>query len=172
MGVKTPAVTCLLDHVCDKWELMHVSHFRPAAPVVPTVSRLSCGETNVKHRFRHFISPLSLAETFASVQLIISFRMPSQRSWRNDSHSGVWAWGWMWVRGTLNAEDLTPTLHPTHSLPFNNYAFNSQRSADCNVHTLRASLSGTFRQTLPDLVTPLKGHSSSPRSAPSERLGY
>ena len=30
--------------------------------------------------------------------------------------------------------------------------------------TLRASLSGTFLQTLPDLVTPLKGHSLSPRS--------
>ena len=30
--------------------------------------------------------------------------------------------------------------------------------------TLRASLSGTFLQTLPDLVTPLKGHSLSPRN--------
>ena len=30
--------------------------------------------------------------------------------------------------------------------------------------TLRASLSGTFLQTLPDLVTPLKGHSLSPRT--------
>ena len=44
--------------------------------------------------------------------------------------------------------------------------------------TLRASLSGTFLQTLPDLVTPLKGHSLSPRScpptrsAPSESFGY
>ena len=44
--------------------------------------------------------------------------------------------------------------------------------------TLRASLSGTFIQTLPDLVTPLKGHSLSPRSCPptrsvpSERFGY
>ena len=42
--------------------------------------------------------------------------------------------------------------------------------------TLRASLSGTFLQTLPDLVTPLKGqspHSCPPtRSAPSERFGY
>ena len=44
--------------------------------------------------------------------------------------------------------------------------------------TLRTSLSGTFLQTLPDLVTPLKGHSLSPRScpptrsAPSERFGY
>ena len=44
--------------------------------------------------------------------------------------------------------------------------------------TLRAPLSGTFLQTLPDLVTPLKGHSLSPRScpamrsAPSETFGY
>ena len=29
--------------------------------------------------------------------------------------------------------------------------------------TIRASLSGTFRQILPELVTPLKGHSLSPR---------
>ena len=42
----------------------------------------------------------------------------------------------------------------------------------------RKVLSGTFLQTLPDLVTPLKGHSLSQRScpamqsAPSERLGY
>ena len=33
-------------------------------------------------------------------------------------------------------------------------------------HTLPASLSGTFLQTPPELVTPLKGHSSSPRSCP------
>ena len=44
--------------------------------------------------------------------------------------------------------------------------------------TLQAPLSGTFLQTLPDLVTPLKGHSLSPRScpptwsAPSERFEY
>ena len=44
--------------------------------------------------------------------------------------------------------------------------------------TLRAPLSGTFLQTLPDLVMPLKGHSLSPRSCPatrstpSERFGY
>ena len=39
--------------------------------------------------------------------------------------------------------------------------------------TLRASLFGTFLQTLPDLVTPLKGHSLSPLSCsltPSERF--
>ena len=46
------------------------------------------------------------------------------------------------------------------------------------VFTFWASLSGTFLQTLPDLVPPLKGHSLSPRScpptrsAPSERCGY
>ena len=44
--------------------------------------------------------------------------------------------------------------------------------------TLRAPLFGTLLQTLPDLVTPLKGHSLSPcscpatRSAPSERFLY
>ena len=44
--------------------------------------------------------------------------------------------------------------------------------------TLRALLSGTFLQTLPHLVTPMKGHYLSPRScpatrsAPSERFGY
>ena len=41
--------------------------------------------------------------------------------------------------------------------------------------TLWAPLSGTFLRTLPDLVTPLKGHSSSPCSCPvtqSERFGY
>ena len=35
--------------------------------------------------------------------------------------------------------------------------------------TLRASLSGTFLQNLPDLVTPLKGHSLFPRSCPATR---
>ena len=44
--------------------------------------------------------------------------------------------------------------------------------------TLRAPLSGTLFQTLPELVTPLKGHSLFPpscpptMSAPSERFGY
>ena len=47
-----------------------------------------------------------------------------------------------------------------------------------HTHTLRALFSGTFLQTLPDLVMPLKGHSSSPRSCPatwsppSKRFGY
>ena len=50
--------------------------------------------------------------------------------------------------------------------------------SDCPFPTLRALLSSTFLQTVPDLVTPLKGHSLSPRScpltrsAPSERFGY
>ena len=38
-----------------------------------------------------------------------------------------------------------------------------------NRATLPASLSGTFLQTLPDLVTPLKGHFLSPRSCPPTR---
>ena len=54
----------------------------------------------------------------------------------------------------------------------------SQWHLDSPRATLRAPLSGTFLQTLPDLVAPLKGHSLSPRScpatrsAPSERFGY
>ena len=53
-----------------------------------------------------------------------------------------------------------------------------QRAFYMAVCTLWASLSGTFFQTLPDLVTPLKGHSLSPhscpatQSAPSKRFGY
>ena len=48
----------------------------------------------------------------------------------------------------------------------------------CTESTLRASLSGTFLQTLPELVTPLKGHSLPPQSCPlmlsvpSDRFGY
>ena len=37
------------------------------------------------------------------------------------------------------------------------------------LYTLRASLSGTLLQTLPDLVMPLKGYSLSPRSCPATR---
>ena len=36
--------------------------------------------------------------------------------------------------------------------------------------TLRAPLSGTFLQTLPDLITPLKGHSLSPCSCPTDAV--
>ena len=39
----------------------------------------------------------------------------------------------------------------------------------CFVPTLRTSLSGTLLQTLPDLVTLLKGYSLSPRSCPATR---
>ena len=38
------------------------------------------------------------------------------------------------------------------------------------IYTLRASLSGTFLQTLPDLVTSLKRHSLSPRRCPPVRV--
>ena len=54
----------------------------------------------------------------------------------------------------------------------------SAASMDREWYTLRASLSGTLLQTLPDLVTQLKGYSLSPRScpptrsAPSESFGY
>ena len=45
----------------------------------------------------------------------------------------------------------------------------SLEAPDKSRTTLRSSLSGTFLQTLPDLVTPLKGHSLSPRSCPPTR---
>ena len=53
-----------------------------------------------------------------------------------------------------------------------------QRERHTDRDTLQASLSGAFLQILPDLVTPLKGHSLSlrscpaMRSAPSERFWY
>ena len=56
--------------------------------------------------------------------------------------------------------------------------YRGRRNKGPSLVTLRASLSGTFLQTLPDLVTPLKGYSLSPRScpptrsAPSERFRY
>ena len=65
----------------------------------------------------------------------------------------------------------------THVLPCGKIPGGEERGG-MGWATLRASLSGTFLQTLPDLVTPLKGHSESPRScpptrsAPSERFGY
>ena len=43
------------------------------------------------------------------------------------------------------------------------------RPAHTHTPTLPASLSGTFLQTLPDLVTPLKRHSLFPRSCPPTR---
>ena len=45
-----------------------------------------------------------------------------------------------------------------------------ERDIESIYTTLRASLSGTFLQTLPDLVTPLKGHSLSPRSCPATHI--
>ena len=54
-----------------------------------------------------------------------------------------------------------------HTMVFEYYRANMHRHVACtNVlvcarATLRASLSGTFLQTLPDLATPLKGHSIS-----------
>ena len=62
-------------------------------------------------------------------------------------------------------------------LPPLDLAWNPESGVMCRP-TLRAPFSGTFLQTLPDLVTPLKEHSLSPRncpatrSAPSERFGY
>ena len=58
------------------------------------------------------------------------------------------------------------------------FGSHSHKTLDTAQPTLRALLSGTFLQTLPDLVTPLRGHSLSPRScpptrsAPSERFWY
>ena len=49
---------------------------------------------------------------------------------------------------------------------------------DSSAFIPQASLSGSFPQTLPELVTPLNGHSLSPCSCPptcsepSERFGY
>ena len=40
------------------------------------------------------------------------------------------------------------------------------------VPTLRASLSGTFLQTLPDLVTPLKGHSFISAQLSTDAVSY
>ena len=63
-----------------------------------------------------------------------------------------------------------------HTMAFEYYRANMHRHVACaNVlvcarDTLRAPLSGTFLQTLPDLVTPLKGHSLSPRSFQPTRL--
>ena len=47
--------------------------------------------------------------------------------------------------------------------------FHLRQGLGSSAITLRASLSGTFFQTLPDLVTLLKGHSLFPRSCPPTR---
>ena len=79
------------------------------------------------------------------------------------ARSSKLAWKWKFKGGHVWSHSLIDAAHiVTHYMKA----------------TLRASLSGTFLQTLPDLVTPLKGHSLSPRScpamrsAPSERFGY
>ena len=70
---------------------------------------------------------------------------------------------------------LPSTSSKTHSASRLCIQSPQEVTSDC---TLRAPLSGTFLQTLPDLVTPLKGalfiSDSCPptRSAPSERFGY
>ena len=47
-----------------------------------------------------------------------------------------------------------------------------EKRGECRVPgTLRAPLSGTFLQTLPDLVTPLKGHSLFSLQRPPKGLG-
>ena len=59
-----------------------------------------------------------------------------------------------------------------------NWAVNPAARSDRGAYTLLAPLSGTFLQTMPDLVTPQMGHFLFPRScpatrsAPSERSGY
>ena len=77
-------------------------------------------------------------------------------------------------RGGIEHEALLLT-----SLTPYRWAKPAHRPADEKASSaLRASLSGTFLQTLPEFFTPLKGHSLSPRScpatlsAPSERFGY
>ena len=89
---------------------------------------------------------------------------------------------------------LSPRIHHTLSIAFRhrppNSAITSYDAVEEALYlsprtclpksplTLRESLSGTFLQTLPDLVTPLKGHSLPPRSCPptrsasSERFGH
>ena len=81
--------------------------------------------------------------------------------------------GWVSVRSRI--QTAIPSLHQSSYMdPSDVEGFDWESIPS----TLRAPLSGTFLQTLPDLVTPLKGHSLSPRScpptrsAPSERFGY
>ena len=72
------------------------------------------------------------------------------------------------LRASLSGTFLHSHSHSEHRFP---------APSSTVTHTLRASISGTLLQTLLELVTPLKGHSLSPRgcpltlSAPSERFG-
>ena len=83
----------------------------------------------------------------------------------NDNNNNGWGVGW----AVSSVSGKAPPPHFPEGKSFNNTTAGL---------TLRASLSGTFLQTLPDLVMPLKGHSLSPRrcpatrSSPSERFGY
>ena len=113
--------------------------------------------------------------------------------WRGVVWRGVVWWGVMWsgvvwcsvfwcacgwVGGSVCADCLHQDFCQTHHLRQNSETKTSDGYMDMDSVTLRAPLSGTFPQTLPDLVTPLKGHSLSPRScpptrsAPSERFEY
>ena len=84
---------------------------------------------------------------------------------------------WTMARQTLRNRDRR-TDRQTVCETKNRTKWGQCRSLVKRSATLRASLFGTFLQTLPDLVTPLKGHSLSPRScpatrsAPSERVRY
>ena len=84
-----------------------------------------------------------------------------------------------------NGLGRAPAVHCFKAAPRERFAVGVRPTAEGAIQrlasevrrTLRASLSGTFLQTLPELVTPLKGHSLSPRSCPptlsalSERFG-
>ena len=77
----------------------------------------------------------------------------------------------------VRAEEVTYTHTHTHANRFLPFIL-PRRSVNYSPVFHRASLSGTFLQTLPDLVTSLKEHSLSPRScpatrsAPTENFGY
>ena len=83
----------------------------------------------------------------------------------------------MYLCTSLCTLHVLACLH-TASTAFRHLPPNSEHRFPAPSSKLRAPLSGTFLQTLPDLVTPLKGHSLSPRScpatrsAPSERFRY
>ena len=87
----------------------------------------------------------------------------------------------LWLSVTFYPWRLSKVRHHSHQwVTIPGHADKTENST-CMPHpTLRvwALLSGTFLQTLPDLVMPLKGHSLFPhscpptRSVPSERFGY
>ena len=81
------------------------------------------------------------------------------------------------LKGRLVTVGSAPGTH-TPGIAFRHLPPNSKHRFPATSYKLRASLSGNFLQTLPDLVTPLKGYSLSPsscpatRSAPTERFLY